>query len=287
MKEQKFTRQARPVGEAVEFLKKLSEQVPSAAVVLGSGVHVLEDLKDSCSIPYSEVFGVAPTIEGHTGSLSIGRIESNGPMIAVLRGRFHLYEGHDWTVVTLPTRVISAWGVPKLFLTNAAGGLNRSFTVGDLMVVTGYRDHLNPCLKESGQLPALKEPATDCQNALTKELLVFGERLAAAKNGFRPLQKGVYAAVLGPNYETMAEIEMLRRLNADAVGMSTVPELKTACLSDTMSAAISVITNVWREDVPIRGHEEVLAECNAASQRLDLLLRTVLAQPMHVGEVRP
>lgn len=267
---------ARPVSEVVQFLTKRFKETPSAAMVLGSGVEILENLEDAVAIPYKEVFGISPTAAGHSGSLTVGRLPSNGLFIAVLRGRFHLYEGHDWPVVTLPARTIMAWGVPRLFLTNAAGGLNKSFSVGDLMVLTGFRDHLSPHLKEIGQLPALKEPATDCTTQLTRELLFIGKTLSSTHNEFRPLQKGVYAAVLGPNYETMAEIEMLRRLKADAVGMSTVPELKTVAGSNTTAAAVSVITNVWRQDKPISGHEEVLAECKSASRRLDLLLRAYL-----------
>lgn len=270
---------AKPVDEAVAFLKKAAPEVPSAAIVLGSGVTVLEGLIEDDTYPYDEVFGIAPGVEGHSGSLTIGRMDdAKKTLVAVFRGRFHLYEGHDWSVVTLPAKVVVEWKVPLLLLTNAAGGLNRQFSVGDLMVLTGYRDHLSPKLKTSGLLPAIKAKPTDCSNALTEKLIKIGERLAAESPDFRPLQKGTYAALLGPNYETMAEIEMLRRLNADAVGMSTVPELLTVAGTATTAAAVSVVTNVWREDVPMGGHEEVLEASRLASARLDKLFRAVLQE---------
>lgn len=269
---------AKPIDETVSFLKKVAGEVPRAAVVLGSGVEVLPGLSEEDTYPYDEVFGVSPGVEGHSGSLTIGRLkEANNSLIAVFRGRFHLYEGHDWSVVTMPVRVVVEWGVPRLLLTNAAGGLNRSFSVGDLMVITGYRDHLSPRFKKSGLLSAVKEPPTECGNELTDRLLKAGALLMKEDSTFTALQKGVYAALLGPNYETMAEIEMLRRLKADAVGMSTVPELLSVKGTKTMAAAVSVITNVWREDVAMGGHEEVLEASRLASGRLDKLFRAVLA----------
>src|SRR3954471_2478536 len=119
---------SKSVAQAVDFLKRVSKETPDAAVVLGSGVKVLEDLPEQVSYTYDQVFGMSPTIVGHAGSLSIGRVGSK--LVAVLRGRFHMYEGHDWDVVTLPARVLVEWGVKNLYLTNAAGGLNPSFKVG-------------------------------------------------------------------------------------------------------------------------------------------------------------
>ncbi len=265
---------ARSTEQAVEFLKRASKEVPAAAVVLGSGVKVLEDLPEQVQFSYDQVFGMSPTIVGHAGSLTLGRVGKQ--LVAVLRGRFHLYEGHNWDVVTLPAQVIAQWGVPRLYLTNAAGGLNPAFNVGDLMLLTGYRDHLNPHLAQSGLLPALQSPNQSCENQLTAKIWEVASKLAKSDTTFRPLQRGVYSALLGPSYETHAEIEMLRRLKADAVGMSTVPELLAVAGSNTMAAAISVITNVWKDDVPIDGHEEVLRAAKEASNRLDKLFRAVI-----------
>jgi purine-nucleoside phosphorylase len=268
------TTAVKPVSKAVEFLREVSPTVPDCAIVLGSGVQVLEDLPDSKTISYKDVFGIAPGVVGHVGSLTLGKVGSK--TVAVLRGRFHLYEGYDWDVVTLPARAIAEWGVPRLYLTNAAGGLNSGFKVGDLMVLTGYWDFLNPKHREKGLLPAIKEGVTKCENAETKHLLEVGGKLASSDPAFRKLQSGVYAACLGPSYETLAEIEMLRRLKSDAVGMSTVPELQTVIGTKTQAAAVSVVTNVWSPDEIIGGHEEVLEAAKEASQRLDKLFRAAI-----------
>jgi len=265
----------KPVDSIVEFLSKSSAR-PDFAVVLGSGVQVLEQLHNSRTYMYKEVFGIGPSVEGHTGSLTIGQIDSakESPVVAIFRGRFHLYEGHDWSVVTLPTQVVSAWGIPRLLLTNAAGGLNKNYNIGDLMVVTGYRDHLNPKYQQEGLLEQVKKDPENCENKFTKDIQTAGKELE--KEGLRALQSGVYAALLGPSYETLVEIEMLRRLKADAVGMSTVPELLTAKGTGTEAAAVSVITNVWQDDVPMGGHEEVLEASREASTRLNTLLKRLV-----------
>jgi len=271
-----ITTAPKSAAEAVSKLQKLGSAVPVAAVILGSGVSVLDDLHDAMVLPYLDLFGLAPGVAGHSGTVTIGNLE-NGTRIAVLRGRFHLYEGYDWATVTLAARAIVEWGVPNLLLTNAAGGLNLDYAVGDLMVLTGYRDHLNPKLKLSGLLPAIAEPVTDCRNLLSEKLLQIGAKLASGGKE-RPLQQGVYAGLLGPSYETMAEIEMLRRLQADAVGMSTVPELLSCDGSKTTACAVSVITNVWRPEEAMGGHEEVLEASKNASKRLDKLFRTILLE---------
>jgi purine-nucleoside phosphorylase len=266
---------AKPVAKAVEFLRGVSSRVPDCAIVLGSGVKVLENLPDSETVDYKDVFGIAPGIVGHAGSLTIGKVGDR--VVAVLRGRFHLYEGYDWDVVTLPARAIAEWGVPRLYLTNAAGGLNKNFKVGDLMVLNGYWDFLNPKWRENGLMPAVKGGVTQCANSETKHLLEVGQKLAKEDPSFRPLQSGVYAACLGPSYETLSEIEMLRRLKSDAVGMSTVPELQTVIGTKTQAAAVSVVTNVWSDDEMMGGHEEVLEAAKEASARLDKLFRAAVA----------
>ena len=261
-------------------LAKLSPatDTPSIAIVLGSGVSACTNLEDEVSFAYKDLFGIAPTVHGHSGSLTLGRLEKSqkSPVVAVFRGRFHLYEGHDWNTVTLPARLVVSWKIPNFVITNAAGGLNREFNVGDLMLIDSFRDHLNPSLKESGLMPALLQKPEPVSNELTKKILELSQDLAKEDKSFRPLRTGCYAALLGPSYETYAEIEMLRRLKADAVGMSTAPELEVVKGFDTRAAAISVITNVWKEDVEMGGHEEVLQESKLASKRLDLLLSRLI-----------
>lgn len=266
---------ANPAEQAVSFLRRICAEAPQAAFVLGSGVKVLEDLQESQAVSYQQVFGIAPGVAGHAGSISLGRVD--GKQVAVLRGRFHLYEGHGWDVVSLATRVLAEWGVPRLYLTNAAGGLNDSFNVGDLMVLTGYRDMHNPKYAQTGLLPALRAETTDASNDLTRHVLSVGERLHNADKSFRKLKSGVYAGLLGPTYETLSEIDMLKKLGADAVGMSTVPELETASGTKMQAAAISVITNVWKPDESMGGHTEVLEAAKEASQRLDKLFKAIVA----------
>lgn len=277
MKTESWNIAGKSVANVVGVLKAVCKTVPDAAIVLGSGVNVLADLHDPIALPFEEVFGIAPTIAGHAGSLTIGRLQADAksPLVAVMRGRFHLYEGHEWDVVTLPTRTFVEWGVPRLILTNAA--LNKSFAVGDLMVLTGYRDFLNSKWTETGLIPPMMADAQPCANQLTDLILSVGKKLNQQDKEFRALQQGTYAGCLGPSYETLAEIEMLRRLNADAVGMSTVPELVTASGTNTLAAAISVVTNVW-SDKPMDGHAEVLEASRHASLRLDKLMHSLLPQ---------
>ncbi len=260
-------------SDAVERLRKLSKTTPIAAVALGSGVEVLEDLAEDATYSFAEIFGIAPTVEGHSGSISLGKLE--GQPIAVLRGRFHLYEGYDLETVTLPTRVIAEWGVPNFYLTNACGAINPALNVGDLMLITGYRDHITPRWRESGMLPAIITKPVAYQNELTKYLQQVSKELAEEDKDFPPLHTGIYAGWTGPAYETLAEIEMLRRLGADTVGMSTVPELEAASKTKTNAASIAVITNSWSK-AKIHGHKQVLAAAKAASQRLDQILRKAI-----------
>lgn len=266
---------AKPVQEAVEFLRAFSKGVPEAAIVLGSGVKVLEDLEESSSVSFEEVFGIAPGVIGHSGTISLGKV--HGRLVAVFRGRFHLYEGYPWDVVTLPAKTIVEWGVPNLYLTNAAGGMNENFNVADLMVITAYRNMLNPEYRNTGLLPELKREPVACANKLTDLFVETSRRLAGQDKAFRHLQAGTYAGLLGPNYETLAEIEMLKQLKADAVGMSTVPELEACRGTKTTAAAISVITNVWKPEEAIGGHEEVLEAAKEASGRLDQLFRATIS----------
>lgn len=263
------------VDEAVKYLQQVSKEVPAAAIILGSGVNVLENLDDEKSIPYEDVFGISPGVAGHSGTISLGRCA--GKLVAVLRGRFHCYEGHPWDVVTLPAQTLIRWGVKQLYVTNAAGGINQNFNVGDLMLITGYRDWLNSSYRKTGLLSQISREAVSCNNAFTDQLVQISSRLHREDSNFRLLQAGVYVGLLGPNYETMAEIELYKTLKCDAVGMSTVPELITCHGTKTQAAAISVVTNVWKPDEAVGGHEEVLAAAKQASERLDKLFRATLA----------
>jgi purine-nucleoside phosphorylase len=265
------------LNRALQLIASGQAVLPRAAVILGSGISIFNSLLDEKSYSFLEIFGLAPGIAGHGGRLRIGWLDKRDPApILVLEGRYHLYEGHDWSTVTMPIRLVTAWGVPLVLLTNAAGGLNSNFVAGDLMVITAYRDLLNPLFQSEGLLPALKRPPTKVANKITERLLSL-EKPIGESGSVRPLAAGTFAGLLGPNYETFAEVEMLRRLGCDAVAMSTIPELETVAATQTEAAAVSVITNVWSKPKSVAGHFEVLESSAKASARLDGLFRRFLA----------
>ena len=235
-----YTRQAR---EAADYIKeKLGGRTPEIAITLGSGLGDLADqLVDAINIPYGEIphFPVS-TVAGHKGQFVVGKL--GGREVLCMQGRFHYYEGYDLKQVTLPVRVMKLLGIGTLIVTNAAGGINTGFRPGNLMLI---EDHLNL----TGENPLIGENPSefgerffDMTVAYDREYRTLAEQLAAEMN--IPLQKGVYAWLTGPNYETPAEIRYLRTIGADAVGMSTVPEVLVARHSGLRVCGISCITNL-------------------------------------------
>ncbi len=226
---------------AAARVKKLSRLRPSLALVLGTGFHhVLSELEVDAEISYEELPGFPPTgVSGHEGKLFIGHL--GGTPIMVLSGRAHYYEGHPMTKVTFAVRALSACGIQDLLLTNAAGGVNRRFRPGDFMVVT---DHINlmgtnPLRGETMPgLPRFVDLTCTYDEGLRCLLRQAGQKCGAQ------LQSGTYLAVCGPSYETPAEILAFAKLGADAVGMSTVPEVIVARQCGLKVAALSCITNL-------------------------------------------
>lgn len=237
---EEYTRQ---VQEAAAYIKeKLGGRAPEIAITLGSGLGDLADhLVDAVQIPYGEIphFPVS-TVAGHKGQFVVGKLE--GREVLCMQGRFHYYEGYDLKQVTLPVRVMKLLGISTLIVTNAAGGINTGFRPGNLMLI---EDHLNltgenPLIGEN--LEVFGDRFFDMIVAYDAEYRALAEQLAAELN--IPLQKGVYAWLTGPNYETPAEIRYLRAIGADAVGMSTVPEVLVARHSGLRVCGISCITNL-------------------------------------------
>jgi purine-nucleoside phosphorylase len=266
---------AKTATEAVSVIREATKTVPQAAIVLGSGVTALQDLLDPVVLSYQDLFGLAPGVAGHAGQLLIGKLPENEKVtLAVFRGRYHVYEGHDWPTVTLTTRTVKDWGVPELILNNAAGGISPLLNVGDLCMVTGYRDFISEKWR-GGIIDALKTFPKDCRNEVSERFFISALRLRKVDEEFGELKSGIYAAFMGPSYETTAEIHMARRMGCDLCGLSTVPELITAAELGLPAAAVSVVSNVWNETTSIHGHEEVLAATTAASHRFDKLLRYV------------
>ena len=232
---EEYTRQ---VQEAAAYIKeKLGGRAPEIAITLGSGLGDLADhLVDAVQIPYGEIphFPVS-TVAGHKGQFVVGKLK--GREVLCMQGRFHYYEGYDLKQVTLPVRVMKLLGISTLIVTNAAGGINTGFRPGNLMLnLTGE----NPLIGEN--LEVFGDRFFDMTVAYDAEYRALAERLAAELN--IPLQKGVYAWLTGPNYETPAEIRYLRAIGADAVGMSTVPEVLVARHSGLRVCGISCITNL-------------------------------------------
>jgi purine-nucleoside phosphorylase len=221
--------------------QRLGSIEPVAGIILGSGLGGLaRRIADPVVVPFAEVPGFpTATVVGHAGKL-IGGTLAGRPVIA-LAGRFHMYEGHDAALAGFPVRVLHALGVPTLFVSNAAGGLRRTFRPGDLMLI---RDHLN--LMFRNPLSGAVEPgdtrfpdmSTPYDDELCAQLRTHAISLGIA------LQEGVYGGLLGPTYETPAEVRMLERLGADAVGMSTVPEVIVARAIGMRVAGISCVTNL-------------------------------------------
>jgi purine-nucleoside phosphorylase len=236
--------------------KQLGTESPHLALILGSGLGgVADDLTGARSLRFSEIPGfTAASIAGHAGVLTAGLLE--GRPVFALAGRMHAYEGHSLAAVAFPVRVMHALGARVLFVSNAAGGIRRGLEPGDLMMI---EDQLNLMARSplEGPLQEGDERFPDLGNAYDPSLRQL--LITVARDRKIDLKRGVYAGLRGPNYETAAEVRMLERLGADAVGMSTVPEVIVARALGMRVAGVSCITNLacGRGEAPLK-HEEVL-----------------------------
>jgi len=275
----KMSEYQKKVSEAADYVKKIIKKNSmkiKTAVILGSGLGgLVESVKDKHEIPYTEIphFPVS-TVKGHGGKLILGKLD--GRDVLVMQGRFHFYEGYHMREVTFPIRVMSELKITDLVVTNAAGGINRNFKVGDLMIIT---DHLNffgtnpligPNVEEWGpRFPDMSE-------AYSKHMIELCEKTACDEK--IRVVKGVYAGFTGPSYETPAEIRFLKTIGADAVGMSTVPEVIVARHAGFKNIlGISCITNVTNGETKIEAtHEEVVEAASGASEKFIRLVRATL-----------
>jgi purine-nucleoside phosphorylase len=258
---------------AVAAIRGLSQQKPTIAIVLGSGLGALaDDVQGADRIPYDNIPGWRrSTAPGHAGQLVIGRLEAK--TVAVMKGRLHYYEGYDIQEVVFPIRVFKAMGIDTVILTNACGGLNPSYKAGDLMVIS---DHINFMAVNPLRGPnddALGPRFPDMVGTYTEDL----RKLAHSVDG--DLREGVYVGVAGPNYETPAELRMLRRWGADAVGMSTVSEVLVARHASMRVLAIATVTDMATGLPGLIDHvthEEVLAMADKAGKRLGNVVKGVV-----------
>jgi purine-nucleoside phosphorylase len=260
---------------AVELIRSRTSLVPRAAVVLGSGLGAFaEELAGSTVIPYSEIPGwPASTAVGHAGKLALGTIGSTP--IAVMAGRAHMYEGYTPEQVVFGVRVLAKLGVKSLVLTNAAGGINLTYSQGALVLIS---DHINlmgrnPLVGPNDDSLGPRFP--DMSDAYS---VALREKANAAAAVLRvALHEGVYAALLGPSYETPAEIRFLRTIGADLVGMSTVPEVLAARHMGIECVAISCVTNMAAGILPQKiNHEEVLETGAQVRSTLVQLLKALI-----------
>ena len=265
------------LNETVAFIRQQYPSVPETGIVLGSGLgNFLSEVKIEASISYNDIphFPVS-TVEGHDGNLVFG--ELNGKKIVAMAGRFHYYEGYSAQVVVYPVRVMKFLGIRHLLLSNAAGGLNTSFKVGDLMIIN---DHIsmsvvNPLIGKNED--ALGPRFPDMSEPYSKDLIIKAKEVGELLKIH--LHEGVYYGVTGPTFETHAEYRMIHRLGADAVGMSTVQENIAAVHMGLKVFAISIITDMGiRDDDSVITHEEVLEAAKQAEPKLTAIFKELVAR---------
>lgn len=265
-----------PIKEATEYIKSITSEQIEIGLILGSGLSILgEKIKRPKFIAYENIphFPEA-TVSGHDGRLVIG--EFAGKRVLVMQGRFHYYEGYSLAEVTFPIRVMNALGINRLIVTNAAGGINRTFSPGDLMVIT---DHINltgtnPLIGKNDT--ALGERFPDMTKAYDEQFIKHALKSAQQLN--LSLKTGVYVGNSGPTYETPAEIKMLEIIGGDAVGMSTVPEVIVARHLQMRVLGISCISNMAAGILDTQlSHEQVIETTELVQANFTQLIKQIVA----------
>lgn len=263
------------IKQTAEFIKGKISEIPTTAIILGTGLGALVDhIDDKKFIPYKDIpnFPVS-TVEGHSGNLIFGRLGSKSVM--AMQGRFHYYEGYDMKQVTFPVRVMKELGVDTLFVSNAAGGMNKEFRVGDIMIIT---DHINlfpenPLRGKNYEKLGPRFPAMT--EAYSHSLIELADKIAEEKK--IRVMHGVYVGTPGPTFETPAEYEYFRIIGGDAVGMSTVPEVIVANHASIKVFGVSVITDLGGKDVKdVPTHEEVQKAAVAAQPKMMEIMRELV-----------
>lgn len=262
------------IQETAEFLKAKMTTKPETAIILGTGLgSLVNEITDKYEIEYKDIpnFPLS-TVEGHSGKLIFGKLGNKE--IMAMQGRFHFYEGYSMKEVTFPVRVMRELGIKTLFVSNAAGGMNPDFLIGDLMIIN---DHINmfPEHPLRGKNIPYGDRFPDMSKAYDPELIAMAKDIAAEK-GIRVVE-GVYLGTQGPTFETPAEYVMFHRLGGDAVGMSTVPEVIVARHCGIRVFGISVITDLGIEGVVVEvSHEEVQKAADEAQPRMTTIFREIV-----------
>ena len=265
------------IKETAAFIKERFSIIPETAIILGTGLgELVNHITNQKELAYKDIpnFPIS-TGEGHSGKLIFGKLGTKD--IMAMQGRFHFYEGYDMKQVTFPVRVMKQLGVKTLFVSNAAGGMNPTFKVGDLMVI---RDHINlfPEHPLHGKnYNELGPRFPDMSEAYSKRLIKKAFEIAEKNNIY--LQQGVYVGTQGPTFETPAEYKYFKIIGGDAVGMSTVPEVIVARHSDMEVFAISVITDLGVEGIVEKAsHEEVQKAAALAQPKMTLIMKELVEQ---------
>ena len=262
--------------ETAEWLKAKMSTKPETAIILGTGLGELaKEIEKELTIPYAEIpnFPVS-TVEGHAGALIFGKL--GGKDILAMEGRFHYYEGYDMKQVTFPIRVMCELGIKTLFVSNAAGGTNHSYNIGDLMIITDQINFLPENPLRGANIP--QGPRfPDMGHAYDPHLIQLADTIAEEK-GIK-VQHGIYLATQGPTYETPAEYRMFARWGADAVGMSTVPEVIVARHCGIRCFGISIITDLGgMEEIVEITHEDVQKAAAEAQPRMAAIMGEMIAR---------
>lgn len=265
----------RDIKEAGEYIKQKIGKTPQIAIILGSGLGALvNEIKESLEIDYNDIPGFpVTTVEGHEGKLVFGKIGDK--YILAMKGRFHYYEGYDVSKVVFAVRVFKFMGINNLIVTNAAGGINKDFNPGDLMIIKDHIGFFAPSALRGANIDEFGVRFPDMSKAYNPELIQLCKD-AASKEGIN-VREGVYIFAKGPMYETPAEIRAMSILGADAVGMSTVPEVTVANHAGMNILGISCITNMAAGilDEPL-SHEGVMEVAKIAEKNFVSLVKRVI-----------
>jgi purine-nucleoside phosphorylase len=264
------------IKETVEFINNKISEKPKVGIILGSGLGgLVDDIEIETALPYHEIpnFPVS-TVKGHKSEVLFGKV--NGTSVVAMQGRFHFYEGYTMQQVTFPVRVMKLLGVETLIVSNASGGVNHEFDIGDIMFIT---DHINlmPNPLIGPNMEELGPRFPDMSEAYSKELLSKAKKIARHLN--IRYRTGVYAGMTGPSFETPHEYFYIKRIGADAVGMSTVPEVIVARHMGLPVFAVSVISDLGVEGKIVEvSHEEVLEAAENAAGKIKKIVMELIRE---------
>ena len=263
------------IQESADFILTKIHSKPKTAIILGTGLgNLVTEITEKIEIPYELIpnFPIS-TVEGHSGKLIFGKLGK--VEVLAMQGRFHYYEGYDMKAVTFPVRVMAALGIDTLLVSNAAGGMNPAFKIGDLMIITDHINHFPEHPLRGHNFNQLGTRFPDMSEAYSKELIARAKEIAV-KNQIK-LVEGVYVGTSGPSFETPAEYKFFRIIGGDAVGMSTVPEVIVAKHAGMRCFGISIISDLGVEGKIVEiNHEEVLEIGNAVQPLMTLIMKELI-----------